>query len=323
MKMSHHDGSPEHLVARMRESQAANDRKHQVLDAKKEIAHIRRPVRTFINRLLRKKDVYEDIHVNVADEKEWGEVVTAVRNMNRMDSLSRNDAARTLLLEHILRYEKSVSPEYVKGDRETVIREFFSYSDASFSQSEKDVLGKESVVHPSADKYAYALELLLGRYGVSELTALAEDAVSVLEKKFIYAPITNYGHSRSWFFWDLAKQYYFALYPEETTPVYRKTTQPVLDYETIDTIVYRHIGWEAYEMYKRDPNVVNDTIARKGVSEHLIASFLQMLNKGPNTHNTLSSSDLAELGKMWHEITSHMSGINLSSNISNRMSFRK
>ena len=156
----------------------------------------------------------------------------------------------------------------------------------------------------SAKRYADALLQLAAEQRLEEIRRRATEMRDTMLKEATRLGISSspYGKSATWAMWDIGKQYYFASHPEFHqdqishgyeigNPMESKTKQ--------EEIIARHLGWEAYAEFN---NPKSTAAWKQEVREGgKYAKARALLAAKPKENNTLSSRDLAELGKLLRE----------------------
>ena len=169
-----------------------------------------------------------------------------------------------------------------------------SYRDANIPEQEKANALRFVRDSDSGRKYADALIEMTKTHNVREFENVAQKMVeecrSVLGKLGIRP--TPYTDSKTWGMWDIGKQYYFLLHPDENDPKYR-IADPIADSGKHAEIVHRHVGWEVYAAWRRGEKDFLERTPEK--TRNQIVGYLE---REPKHRGTLSSDELAELGSL-------------------------
>lgn len=196
----------------------------------------------------------------------------------------------------IVEQEESKLPDEPDPIRR-VIRDKLSYQDAPIPDEKKAETLEWSLNSDSAAKYAESLQNLaqtesLNMFAI-EQAARGIHIAMLSEADRLGIPVTPYGESITWALWDIGKQYYFFMHPDEVEPGYEETGNPLESQTKSNEIINRHLGWEAYAAFQANSQGWREKVAQ----DPKLSAALELLNKPPKQNNTLSSSDLAELGK--------------------------
>lgn len=194
----------------------------------------------------------------------------------------------------------NTSSETVTSLRASVIKDDLSYQDAILSEEVKKQSLDWSKESESAQKYADSILQLSQRVSLERLRQLARELVLTMnaEATRLGIPVSPYGKSITWAMWDIGKQNYFFTHQAENDPAY-KIGDPLTSDEKHEEIINRHLGWEAYLTFHND---VMLEWKQKIMNDPNFSDALELLNKPPKQNYTLSSKELAELGKILREI---------------------
>lgn len=195
--------------------------------------------------------------------------------------------------------EKPVPIETAGSLRSRIIDQDLAYQDAILSEEVKQQTLDWSRNSESARRYADSIAQLSQRTNLEMLRQIARELVQRMgtEATRLGIPVSPYGGSNTWAMWDIGKQNYFFTHPAENNPAY-EIGDPLTSKAKQAEIINRHLGWEAYAVFHG--NVVPEW-KQKIMSDSKFADALKLLNKPPKQNNTLSSKDLAELGKILRE----------------------
>lgn len=191
-----------------------------------------------------------------------------------------------------------------------LIRNSLSYQDVALSPDPaKDRELKESTLKwsqnsESAKKYAASLRELAETRTLQlfevETAARGLQLVMLNEAERLGIPLTQYGKSITWAMWDIGKQFYFTKQEhreEQIASGYGEPANPLESKAKQDEIINRHLGWEAYAAFN-----ANAEWKAQVMQDPRFAPALEFLNKPPKQNNTLSSKDLADLGKALRDV---------------------
>jgi len=195
--------------------------------------------------------------------------------------------------------EKPIPPETAEFLRSRVIDQDLSYQDAILPDEVKQRTLDWSRKDASARKYADSIVQLSQRANLETLRQTAKELVQIMsvEAARLGIPVSPYGKSNTWAMWDIGKQNYFFTHQAENNPAY-EIGDPLTSDEKREEIINRHLGWEAYAAFRGNAAPEwKQTIA----SDRRFANALALLNKPPKQNGSLSSKDLAELGKLLRE----------------------
>jgi hypothetical protein len=206
------------------------------------------------------------------------------------------DNARQELIEEYLS-QPELLPDEPSSD---AVPDLLSYQDANIPDDFKEK-SLFAVLHSdSGDKYTEDLSRTFDEIGAVE-TVLVAEAIKVEAVKLcknLGIPVSPYANSITWVLWDIAKQRYLKNNPSESGVGYelgdplQKTEE---SFAKRNEIMHRHIGWEAYQAYKSDPEFKKkmDDKYEWGAKREVYDLF----NRQPKENGTLSSKELAALGR--------------------------
>jgi hypothetical protein len=183
-------------------------------------------------------------------------------------------------------------PELIKDQ---IMQRDFSYQDAELPEELKQQILEQTRSAEGAKKYSEALANASARGGIESVRNTAREMrdTMLVEANRLGIPVSPYGRSMTWAMWDIAKQSYFLAHPNENDPKYA-IGNPLESESKREEIIDRHIGWEAYAAFKQFPEY-RDRIT----NDPKKAQALEFFKKSPKaTSGSLSSSELAELGKL-------------------------
>jgi len=197
--------------------------------------------------------------------------------------------------------KKPISLETMESLRRLVIDQDLSYQDATLPEEVKKQALDWSRSSSSAQKYAGSIVQLLQRVNLEILRQTAKEITQTMsaEAKRLSIPLSPYGRSNSWAMWDIGKQNYFFTHQTENDPNY-EIGDPLTSETKREEIINRHLGWEAYAVFH---NNTDPKWRQKIVSDRNFSGALELLNKQPKQNGSLSSKDLAELGKILREVS--------------------
>ena len=176
---------------------------------------------------------------------------------------------------------------------EEVRQEYFGYQDADLPEEQKAAMREYSKKNESSKKYAEALTAMIQRYGLDAIKEKSQEARTECQRMLSALGVSSspFGNSQTWSMWDLAKQYYFTLHPDQNDSRY-SIANPMESPEKFEEIILRHVGWEFYGF----PGQMN--VIEKITDSNIKIKLLDYLIKEPKENNTLSSKELAELGAL-------------------------
>lgn len=176
--------------------------------------------------------------------------------------------------------------------------EALAYQDAPLSKEELERMREYTATSESASRYAIALESLEQALGGKEQVEKLANSIhgEMMENaRRLNLPVSPYGISKTWAVWDLGKQHYFYTHPSEADTRYKIT--PAQSPEKMQEIADRHLGWEAYMTYRGNP-----TWRKQIDGDSRYAKAQEYFSRSPKENGTLSSLELAELGKILREV---------------------
>jgi hypothetical protein len=192
---------------------------------------------------------------------------------------------------------------YDAGPRkEKLLVDYLSYQDAELSPEQKERTIEANRQSKSALLYANSLGALETKHSLQEIESKAvsmiEECSDILHKIDIQG--SPYLTSMTWPMWDMSKQFYYwlELDKSDNTTKYTKG-DPLVDKEKTEEIVNRHVGWEAYESYKKKERLFVNFVM--GLPMDVRKQIQALLNKKSKENGTLSSYDLAILGEFLRE----------------------
>ena len=147
-------------------------------------------------------------------------------------------------------------------------------------------------------KYSSTLNQMLRDDKQEKVNGVAEELHAEFIKliKSVGLAPEIFSMSKSWVYWDLAKQSYMDQHPRESGIGYY-LGDPLTNAEVRRDIVDRHFGWDIYAKWKQSSQSktkIVELLQSVGNSERI----RQMLDKEPKSNGTLSSKDLTELGRL-------------------------
>jgi len=180
-----------------------------------------------------------------------------------------------------------------------LIEDDLSYQDADLPKDAKRKALEWSQNTDSANRYARSLLELAQKENIVSVRKSARALLdtALAEAARIGIPVSPYGKSMTWAMWDIGKQSYFFNHPAENDPRY-DIGDPLTSEAKRNEIINRHLGWEAYAVFH---SKTSPEWNRKVIQDEKFARALELLNKPPKQNSTLSSRDLAELGKVLRE----------------------
>jgi len=193
--------------------------------------------------------------------------------------------------DEVARYE-ALSPEEKERypDKQTV-REKLSYQDADLPSEQLETMLRDAEDRETAEKYAHHLNQLPKEEIDRVLPSIKRQTKKVLDTLGI--PISPYGTSDSWAYWDLGKQQY---YYEQNKDSEHEEGDPYRHYapalEKVDEISERHIGWE---FYHASSDVQEDVLASITDRDTLQIVY-DCLQNEPKADGQIRSYQYARLG---------------------------
>jgi hypothetical protein len=191
-------------------------------------------------------------------------------------------------------FQERVSPQTAEFMTNHILDKDLAYQDAELPDEQKEQMLNWSRSSESAKKYAESIAnaSTVGGLETVRNTARQMRDTMMSEATRLGIPISPHGKSTSWAMWDTGKQYHFFTHQEESGQGY-EIGNPLESGSKREEIVNRHLGWEAYAAFQNNPEY---RASVTGNPEYTDA--LELFNKAPkSTNGTLSSKDLAELGK--------------------------
>ena len=175
-----------------------------------------------------------------------------------------------------------------------IVAQYLSYSDAELPEEAKQEMLDWSLSSESANTYARAIANAANEGGLESVRNLAKNLRDTMlaEASRLNIPISPHGKSSSWAMWDIGKQYYFFSHQNENDSRYG-LGNPIDSELKKEEIINRHLGWEAYAAFQSNLEYRNRIINNISV-----APTLKFFNTSPKENGTLSSYELAELGKL-------------------------
>lgn len=179
--------------------------------------------------------------------------------------------------------------------------EYLAYQDADLSDEVKAQTLEATAHSESAERYESALRDIFSNTSSEEIIEDAEKIKSValeILESWNLAP-SPYTKSRTWALWDIAKQHYIFTEKQAgrelpfNTEKYRNADWT--DHDKKVEILNRHLGWELYRHFQ--DGTKQEFFDRLRVSSQGFA-IGRLLEAEPKENGTLSSSDLAELGRL-------------------------
>ena len=180
------------------------------------------------------------------------------------------------------------------SDKQTV-REKLSYQDADLPPEQLEVMLRDAEGRDTAEQYAHHLNHLPEREVERVLPQIKGQTKKVLD--VLGVPVSPYGKSDSWAYWDLGKQqfYYEQNKDSETEEGNPYRYAPAL--EKLDEMSDRHIGWEFYHA----PAEAREKAFKSIEDSYYLAQVFEVLQNNPKADGQLASHEYAELGKVLRE----------------------
>lgn len=147
----------------------------------------------------------------------------------------------------------------------------------------------------SCQKYSQSLKKLAALYGEDHLKDLVRNNIRrrFMEKmKHTKCPPSEYGKNDTWIYWDLAKQYYYFMNPEESNPNKYDLADPVTSEKLQEEMIERHVGWEIFHPNRK---YFIEMIDRKGFDD---PEVLQYFINPIKSDQRLNSRQYQELGEL-------------------------
>jgi len=190
----------------------------------------------------------------------------------------------------------ALSPEEKERypDKQTV-REKLSYQDADLPQEQLEVMLRDAEGKETAEKYARSLNQLPQEEIDRAILSLKGQTKKVLDS--LGVPLSPYGQSDSWAYWDLGKQQYYFEQNKDREPDVDDLYRYAPASEKLDEISDRHIGWE---FFRSSPEVRE--LAFESIKDtNYLARAFEVLQSEPKADGQLESYKYAELGKLLRE----------------------
>lgn len=240
--------------------------------------------------------VITDMSRLVRDLQQYQEYGTSLRDY-KAGKLS-SEEFKGIHARAMEKYKGNHRAETTESLRGQVIEQDLAYQDADLPEEVKRQTLESSMRSESARKYADAIVQLSKKENLGTIRESARELVQTLSTELdrLGIPPSPYAKSNTWAMWDIGKQYYFFTHQSENDPAY-EIGDPLTSDKKREEIVNRHLGWEAHVAFQANAEWKN-----KIVSDGKFAKALPLLNKPPKQNSdTLSSKDLAELGKALRE----------------------
>jgi len=224
--------------------------------------------------------------IEISSPPEDREIIPPIETSESSKGSSEEDRVKII-------NEEFISNEFIKSD---ILEHDLAYQDVELPEQTKIAMLEWSKGSTSASKYAESLEQMSGNESLERLRQLADiiKGEMITAAKKIGLPISVYGKSKSWAMWDLGKQFYYFLHPEQSGVKY-EIANPLSSEKKQREIVDRHLGWEAYAAFNSPESVEwRNTIS----ADPKFSKAIEILNKKPKENKTLSSFDLAALGAL-------------------------
>jgi hypothetical protein len=191
---------------------------------------------------------------------------------------------------------EQLSPRSAELIRNQILERDLAYQDIDMPPDQKESYKQWVYSSESAKKYA---ESLVNASSTGGLETIRTQARELRDKMLTEAsrtgiPMSTHGKSLSWAMWDMGKQYHFFTHQDLNDPTY-EIGNPLESESKREEILNRHIGWEAYAAFQ-DKN--NPEYKTRVQNDPRLRATLRFFTKEPNAHRSLSSNELAELGKM-------------------------
>lgn len=199
------------------------------------------------------------------------------------------------------RESKIVGLEDPEHEIKNFLIEYFSYKEVD-SQSVKDQIQniKTGNITESERKYGNSLMEAFKQQGKRKVDKVINfihaNLVKAIRDFGFISDLNPFSKSKTWAYWDVAKQLYFTKHPKESGKEY-VVADPFTNTFKQREIISRHFGWEIY-------NHKIELLANKQFGDIYLEGrsgkkIKELLEKPENAiHKTLSSSDLAKLGKL-------------------------
>ena len=193
--------------------------------------------------------------------------------------------------EEINAFETLSNEERKRYPDKQTVREKLSYQDADLPSEQLETMLRDAEDRETAEKYAHHLNQLPKEEIDRVLPSIKGQTKKVLDTLGI--PISPYGTSDSWAYWDLGKQQY---YYEQNKDSEHEEGDPYRHYapalEKVDEISERHIGWE---FYHASSDVQEDVLASITDRDTLQIVY-DCLQNEPKADGQIRSYQYARLG---------------------------
>lgn len=176
--------------------------------------------------------------------------------------------------------------------RTELVRKYLMYKDINPDWDSSEEESKEN-----AQSYGAALEEMIADPSYETAHRKIRRTFDALMKKS-GLETSRVGKSESWIHWDLAKQYHFFKNPDKAMAGY-DIGNPLTDRKIAQQISDRHFGWELYTKGNAGKQEFEMSKALEDALE--IPEVKKLFKKKPKENGTLSSKDLAELGRLVRE----------------------
>ncbi|MGE5541078.1 MAG: hypothetical protein ACM3TU_02220 [Bacillota bacterium] len=224
--------------------------------------------------------------------REFSESIFRQANRELYEELQAKDAPASPQPKQS--FQDQLSPETAEFVTNRIVETDLSYQDADIPEEQKRGILQEQRGATKGKRYAESLVLASETGGLEAIRSLADGMRTTMlsEAARLGIPVSPYGRSKSWAMWDIGKQYHFFSNPDQNDPRY-EIGNPLESESKQEEMINRHLGWEAYTAY-----LTNEEFRNRVVSDPAFKPALDLFNKPPKERGTLSSYDLAELGKV-------------------------
>ena len=200
------------------------------------------------------------------------------------------------------------TPEAKQRALEEIIKRFLFYLDTvpeNITYFDAEAKNPDGTLKDKYRHYAEALREILATQK-DQLETLKDALADYFEAtvREIDLPVSRFGRSDSWKYWDLAKQKYLSEHPDESDTSRYLLADP-FEFETNPTsrtvlqqIADRHIGWEAYREYNVQGSI-EDFHLDSGHQTY--ARIRALITETEKPTGFLASDKLAELGRLIRE----------------------
>jgi len=197
--------------------------------------------------------------------------------------------------DEVAAYEALSTEEKERYSDKQTVREKLSYQDADLPPEQLEVMLRDAEGRDTAEQYAHHLNHLPEREVERVLPQIKGQTKKVLD--VLGVPVSPYGKSDSWAYWDLGKQqfYYEQNKDSETEEGNPYRYAPAL--EKLDEMSDRHIGWEFYHA----PAEAREKAFKSIEDSYYLAQVFEVLQNNPKADGQLASHEYAELGKVLRE----------------------